>query len=641
MQFKYPELLYALFLLLIPILIHLFQLRRFQKVAFTNVAFLKKVSIQTRKSSHLKKWLILLLRLLAIAAIVIAFSEPFKASKTALNSNKETIVYLDNSFSMEANGANGSLLNSAVQDLVAQVPSNLKTHWFTNTVSKKNASAQQLKKELLKLKYTQKQLSPNEVLLKAAQFFSKDRTSEKRLIYISDFQQKEGLPEVKNTFKVDAVQVLAIPRQNIALDSAYISLGTGNNTQLKVLLSAKEMEKNNVSVSLYNGTVLSSKIAVDFSKNKRQNVTFTIDNTSGFKGSITITDTGLTYDNSLYFSINKPAKLKVLSINTSNADFLQRMYTNTRFDYTNQNAKNVNYSVLPEQNCIILNELKSIPTSLINALTEFSKNGGSLLIIPANNAELSSYNTLLSALKLGALDEKIVQEKKITKIVFDHPLYKDVFEKRVANFQFPKINSFYTTISKATPILAFEDSKPFLLGLNNSYVATAPFNELNSTFISSALIVPTLYNIAMQSLQKPKLYYTIDTPVSFAVPVTLIQGDILNIKDSILNFIPQQQIKTNKVIINTYENPIKSGTFTIEKGGDFIENVSYNYNRAEGSLAYEDIETWKGVTTHENISSLFDSIARENKVTDFWKWFALLALLFLIAEMLVLKFYKK
>ncbi|MFT6826689.1 MAG: hypothetical protein ACJAYD_001252, partial [Patiriisocius sp.] len=113
MQFKYPELLYALFLLLIPILIHLFQLRRFQKVAFTNVAFLKKVSIQTRKSSHLKKWLILLLRLLAIAAIVIAFSEPFKASKTALNSNKETIVYLDNSFSMEANGVNGSLLNSA------------------------------------------------------------------------------------------------------------------------------------------------------------------------------------------------------------------------------------------------------------------------------------------------------------------------------------------------------------------------------------------------------------------------------------------------------------------------------------------------------------------------------------------------
>ncbi|MCH7524070.1 MAG: BatA domain-containing protein, partial [Bacteroidetes bacterium] len=43
MQFKYPELLYALLLLLIPIIVHLFQLRKFQKVAFTNVQFLKQV----------------------------------------------------------------------------------------------------------------------------------------------------------------------------------------------------------------------------------------------------------------------------------------------------------------------------------------------------------------------------------------------------------------------------------------------------------------------------------------------------------------------------------------------------------------------------------------------------------------------
>ncbi len=89
MQFKHPEILYALFLLLIPIFIHLFQLRRFQKVAFTNVAFLKKVTIQTRKSSQLKKWLTLLMRLVALACIIIAFAQPFTASKTALNTKKK------------------------------------------------------------------------------------------------------------------------------------------------------------------------------------------------------------------------------------------------------------------------------------------------------------------------------------------------------------------------------------------------------------------------------------------------------------------------------------------------------------------------------------------------------------------------
>ena len=117
MQFKHPELLYALFLLLIPILIHLFQLRRFQKVAFTNVAFLKKVTIQTRKSSQLKKWLTLLMRLLALACVIFAFAQPFTASKTALNSEKETVLYIDNSFSMQAKGPNGPLLQRAQQQL--------------------------------------------------------------------------------------------------------------------------------------------------------------------------------------------------------------------------------------------------------------------------------------------------------------------------------------------------------------------------------------------------------------------------------------------------------------------------------------------------------------------------------------------
>ena len=92
MQFKHPELLYALLLLLIPIFIHLFQLRRFQKVDFTNVAFLKKVTLQTRKSSQLKKWLTLLARLLALACIVLAFAQPYTTTKTAQNAERETVL---------------------------------------------------------------------------------------------------------------------------------------------------------------------------------------------------------------------------------------------------------------------------------------------------------------------------------------------------------------------------------------------------------------------------------------------------------------------------------------------------------------------------------------------------------------------
>ena len=81
MNFKHPEILYFLFLLVIPILVHLFQLRRFKKEYFTNVQFLKELSVQTRKSAKLKKWLLLLTRLLLLALLILAFAQPYYAAK--------------------------------------------------------------------------------------------------------------------------------------------------------------------------------------------------------------------------------------------------------------------------------------------------------------------------------------------------------------------------------------------------------------------------------------------------------------------------------------------------------------------------------------------------------------------------------
>src|SRR5690606_21542765 len=207
MQFKNPEILYALFLLLIPIFIHLFQLRRFQRVEFTNVAFLKKVTIQTRKSSQLKKWLTLLMRLLAMACIIVAFAQPFTASKTALNTKKETVVYIDNSFSMQAKGTKGPILQRALQDLFDKTGGAEKLSWFTNNSERKNISPQDFKNEVLSIVYSQNQLTPSQVLLKANQLFSNEKGISKRLIYLSDFQQQETFPEIPADLLVNAVQL--------------------------------------------------------------------------------------------------------------------------------------------------------------------------------------------------------------------------------------------------------------------------------------------------------------------------------------------------------------------------------------------------------------------------------------------------
>ncbi len=639
MQFKHPEILYALFLLLIPIFIHLFQLRRFQKVAFTNVAFLKKVTIQTRKSSQLKKWLTLLMRLLALACIIIAFAQPFSALQTGINSKKETVIYIDNSFSMQAKGAKGPLLERALQDLFDHSGGAEKLSWFTNNSERKNASPQDFKSEVLSIEYSQNQLTPSAVLLKAQQLFSDEADLQKRLVYLSDFQQTALFPEIPNGIILDAVQLKPVKPSNIAIDTAYIDSKNAATSQLKVRIS-KNGEAAAVPISLFNKEKLIAKTALEFSDGTHGTVAFDIDNSEAFIGKLQIEEPNLTFDNSLFFSINKPGKIKVLAINESDGNFLKRLFEKEAFQFTQQPFKMLDYNEIPDQNFIVLNELKEIPASLATALKSFEAAGGSILVIPAAEADINSYNNFLSSVGLTRFSEEKISEKKITKIIFSHPLFKDVFEKTVVNFQYPKVNSFYNFSTQATSVLGFEDSQPFLLQTNKSYLFTAPINLSNSNFQNSPLVVPTLYNMALQSLPLPRLYYTIGEQNTFAIPVKLGADEILNIKDSVTQFIPLQQTKANFVLMTTSEEPNKAGNYQIEKEAEFLENISFNYSRNESELQYLNLDQWHGAQSHESVAGLFEAINDTHATNSFWKWFAIFALLFLLVEMLILKFYK-
>ncbi len=640
MLFKYPEVLYALFLLLIPIFIHLFQLRRFQRVEFTNVAFLRKVTIQTRKSSTIKKWLILLMRLFALACIIIAFAQPFTASKTALNSKKETVIYIDNSFSMQAKGSSGSLLDRAVQDLFDKAGQTEKLTWFSNDSERLNSSSQDFKNEILAVGYSQNQLAPSQVLMKADQLFSQEKDVLKQLIFISDFQQKEAFPDISQNIKVDAVQVAPVKATNITIDSVFVVSKNATTTQLQVNVSKQGDAISEVPISLFNNGKLTAKTAVDLSQNSTGTITFDIDASETFNGKLELSEVNMPFDNSLFFSINRPEKIKVLAINGADGNFLQRLFEKERFLFKQQTFKTLDYNQIPDQNFIVLNQLQDIPNSLATALKSFSDAGGSVLIIPSRDAVLNSYNSFLAMMNIGVFSEALQQEKKITKIVFSHPLFQGVFEKEVVNFQYPKVNSIYGIKTTAAPALIFEDLRPFLLQKDKTYLFTAAIDTENSNFINSPLVVPTIYNMGLQSLPLPNLYYVIGDQNTFGVPVQLGPDQILAMKDSISQFIPRQQTKANHVLITTIDEPKKAGSYELVRDNEVLQTVSYNYSRNESKLNYLNAADWEGANLHNSINDLFDSLSEANAINSFWKWFVIFALFFLLCEMLILKFLK-
>ena len=641
MQFKHPELLYALFLLLIPIIVHLFQLRKFKKEAFTNVAFLKEATLQTRKSSQIKKWLILFTRLLLLTAIVFAFAQPFTSKTNTFKTEKETVIYLDNSFSMQAKGNKGELLKRAIQDIIEHVPENENISLITNNNSFKNTSIKAFKNELLQLDYTSSNLTTQAAILKSNTLFNKQKNSLKNLIFISDFQNDESSINLQKDSLTNYhfVQLQPVNTYNIAIDSAYISKTAATNIELTVTIKNTGSPIENLPVSLFNNDNLIAKTSVSIQK--IASTTFSLPANEVIHGKISIEDINLQYDNTLFFNINNTSKINVLVINGKDDSFLKRIYTNDEFNYTASAENQLNFNSIESQNIIILNELNTISQPLITSLNQFTNNGGTLLVIPSNTITKSWYNKLLANYQSGfsTLNET---EKRITTINYSHPLYSHgVFEKQVTNFQYPKVNSFYTLNSNNGSVaLTYEDTKPFLFQNKNAFIFTAALNTDNSSFKNSPLIVPTLYNIGKFSLKTPDLYYVIGQENTFDVDIQLQQDAILTLVNETSNLIPEQRYFNNKVAIKTSETPSLASIYAIKNKNEVIKHVSYNYNRNESNLHYKDLSHINNVNISNSIANVFDTIKSDTKINALWKWFVIFALALLIIEMLILKYFK-
>ncbi len=638
MQFKHPELLYALFLLLIPIIVHLFQLRRFQNVEFTNVQFLKNVIIQTRKSSQLKKWLTLIMRLLLLAAIIIAFAQPYFSKSNIKNTTVETVIYLDNSFSMQAKGNKGELLKRAVQDLIATIDEKQNITLFTNDNLYRNTTIGAIKNELLQLNYTSNQIEYNATILKGKQLFNKERSTIKNFILLSDFQQKESTFELKkdSIYNLFLVKLKPVNTNNIGVDSVYISKINPNTMDVSVKLNiSNNQDISNLPISLFEDDKLIAKTSITNSDNT---AIFSLPSNKKINAKISIEDTNLHFDNVLHFNINEREKINVLAINNKiSNDFLERVYTNDEFNYTSVVSNQLNYNSIEQQNLIVLNELENLPIAFINTLKSFTTNGGSLLIIPSSKINQSSYNQLFEKKSFQELNST---EKKITTINYSHPVYNNVFDKQISNFQYPKVNRFFKLNSNNGALLKYEDGQPFLVQDNNVFIFTAPLNTENSNFINSPLIVPTLYNISRQSLQLPNLYYDIGRENRFDINTVMQQDDILKLKSEDIDIIPQQQTFNSKVTVITNETPNIASTYAINNKTETIEHVSYNYSRDESDLNYMDIALLKEATIGDSVPGLINELKSDLNINALWKWFAIFALVFLIIEMLILKYFK-
>lgn len=643
MLFKNPAILYSLFFLIIPILVHLFQLQKFELVKFTNVQFLKKVEQQSRKSSKLKKLLLLLTRLLLLAFLILAFAQPYIPSDKELT-NKATVIFLDNSWSMSAKGQKGILFEIAKQELVRNF-SNQETN-FTLLTNDETLEKVQIGNQILNLNYTSKATDFEQLNLKINQLKSL-KGKAKNVVLISDFQNLKSIPkDSSSTFFF--VQTLPERLENFSVDSLWIKEKNNTDLVLEAKIRNHNSSKTNLNLTLWVNEKIEGKSSIQIQENEVAQVAFTIKNSKHPKGKLVIDDPYLKFDNEFYFTLSNQSRLKVLCLG-ERSDFINKIYQNEAFEFSQKEIQNADLNQIETSDFLILNELKDIPNYLISALEKYVSSGKNVVIIPAQELDLATYNQLFQKLGLGKLNEGNDREIIINQINFEHPFFKDVFKAKERNFNYPKTKTvFNANLNPNASLLSLQNGKPFLSRFqqNNGliYWFSSPLNTETTNFSKSPLVVPTFYNFSLSNSNLSNLYYRNGIRNEISVGTSMQEDQVVLLKQDDFEFIPLQVSTSQKVILKTDDEPDRNGLFDVLRNDEILTTIAFNYPKQESEVNFSNLQDT--VKNSENQFYFTDTNQALNQLNELgksknlWQLFLIFASVFLIIEMLIQQFMK-
>ncbi|MEM8523142.1 MAG: BatA domain-containing protein [Bacteroidota bacterium] len=676
MQFLYPGFLWALLALAIPIIIHLFHFRRFKKVYFTNVRFLKEVKEETSARSRLRNLLVLLMRLLALALLVFAFAQPFLPQDTEVKQGKKAVsVYVDNSFSMEALSEDVPLLEKAKQRAREIVSAYAEEDRFQVLTNDFEGRHQRMvgKEDALNL-IDEIAIRPavrtlDKVLTRQQQALESIDIENQVAYQISDFQRNvsSSLNEWRDTsMEVNLVPLQSIQENNISIDSAWFDapvqiLNQTNALIVKVRNWGNEAAENvRLSINYGGQNKPIGTLSIPAGEYVIDTAQITVLKTGWQEAELVITDYPIQFDDHYFFSFQVAEQVKMLSINESAPNrYLQAAFSNSNyFKLDNQASQRLDYSSFSDYQLIILNDLNSISSGLSSELNQFVSNGGNLLVFPSSSANIGTYNSLFNSFPANELRRYEQQVRAVGGINTDEFVFDDVFESTSRNLKLPNTQANFIlsefSSRRQENLLTYRDGNPFLtkyqVGQGNLYVCAAPLNEqVNDLVRNGEIFVPMIFKMAISSGETPEIAYTIGQDELLEADHKISQTEqVYKLRSNANEFIPEQRVVRSNVLLGINNQIQQAGFYNLFLDSDEkLHQYAFNYDRKESNLSYYNEADLKNLVD-ENIN-IISATARANfeqligersQGIVLWRWCLILALVFLGLEVLLLRIWK-
>lgn len=683
MMFVYPAFIWALAAVTIPIIIHLFNFRRYKKVYFTNVRFLKELQHQSKSKSRLREILVLIARCLAIACLVLAFCQPVLFDKNTVITNtgaKAVSIYIDNSFSMENVNKQGPLLEIAknkAKEIIKAFGNGDKFQIITNDFEGKHQrfnSKEDAINVIDEVKISSATRLYSDVLKRQTEFLRSSNLADQKVYALTDAQETTfNLNEIQNdtTVKVTIVPLKANEVNNIYIDTCWFetplqqkgfiqklhaNIVNYGNTNLEIGSAKLFLNKQQIAISSFS-VEANSKKEIQFTfECKKEGVNY---------GSIKIEDFPITFDDELFFAFNSKVNVSVCLISgkdqTQDNSIATLFKTDSLFKLNSFSEQAIDFGAFKTSDVVILNQLTELSSGLMAELLKFTNTGGSVVFIPSQTANIISYNQGLNMLQMPNLVALDSSKLKVDKIELASKFYAGVFEKVSDRLNLPVVTNHFkvtrTNNMDFETILMLQNSDA-LFGLSRKdnalvYLFTVPLNEKCTNFPKHALFVPTFYQICFNSLKSVPLSYQASSNVVINIKNDMASADQPpHIKQvgGLLDVIPESRALNNGMALYTQRQINLPGFFEVQRNNTLLLPLAFNYSRKESNLKCRDIEQLKKIIddkafkniqliedTSEDITSQIQQGAEGKKL---WKIFIILTLLFIGIEIALLRFLK-
>jgi hypothetical protein len=648
MSFKHPEILYALLLLLIPVIIHLVRWKKFKSQVFTNVDFLQELEIKSRKSRKLKELIVLLLRLAVFTFLILAFAQWFRPSKASQEKNQDNLhlIFLDNSLSMTAMQGKTNLWQTYLQEFSKYIDKNQTYTLLTNDRIYNNVQGKHLIKMMYDIPFSNNPVKHNEILKKINLILQKNKNRKATIIYASDLQDvyneqfNDSLFQSKNEYYFLTNQIKNLA--DISIDSLWLTGKDHQNYFLNLQLSAGNSGLQ-TPVSIVQNKEILWRSNIGFKDSLKQVIPITLPVKKSLEASVVINDNGFLFNNKLFFTIHQPEKIKILIVGQNIPGFFDKIYTEDEFIVDKTLFDKINYSKLNNYDFIILYRLKDPERLSATAFNKFVKQYGNLLIIPPDDNPVA-LQTLLTSLQINTVVQTDTTQSFLNRINYDHPFFKGIFLKKVKNFAYPSVRKHYKLSRKGEWLYRLNDQSVFASVYHhngNIYLINNSLDDKNTNFAQApSLIVPLLYQMGLYTNRPQKLYYIKGEKNNWQIKAETGQDDILELQHPKEKFIPLQNKRFNYVVITTDKKPLHSGIYDIMLHNRKIGSVAFNDNRKEKRLQFLKLPDLPNIFSIDSLERYVTGQQEIHREKLLWKWLLFLALLFLIAEMMIIKYWK-